>query len=73
MTVARALIPWGGIFYCFTAAAQPDTLLLAVDEHYIMGEAGVDPSPDLERYNRFNPAVGGDSTRRCDGLPWEQL
>lgn len=69
MTFAQALFPWWGLLCCFTAVAQPDTLLLAADEHYIMGDAGTDPSPELERYNRFNPAVGGDSTRRCDGLP----
>jgi hypothetical protein len=28
--------------------AQPDTVLLAFDEHFLLGDAGEDPSPDLK-------------------------
>lgn len=69
MHSALALASLAGLFLPLACAAQPDTLLLAVDEQYIMGDAGADPAPDLDLYNRFNPTAGGDSVRRCDGLP----
>lgn len=49
--------------------AQPDTLLLAQDEHYVMGDAGEDPSPDLNAYEAFNGPLGGDSVRFCGVHP----
>lgn len=69
MTVPRALILSGGLLTISACAAQPDTLLLAFDEHYIMGDAGEDPAPDLNLYERFNAAAGGDSSRACAGFP----
>ncbi|MBL7981357.1 MAG: hypothetical protein JNL52_06050 [Flavobacteriales bacterium] len=49
--------------------AQPDTLLLAYDEHYAIGEPGDDPAPDLNAYEMYNVALGGDSVRFCGGFP----
>lgn len=69
MTCARRLAVLGPFLMALAVAAQPDTLMLAMDEHYVVGDAGSDPSPDLERYGRFNPVAGGDSVRICDGLP----
>jgi antitoxin component YwqK of YwqJK toxin-antitoxin module len=51
------------------AAGQLDTLLLALDEHYVMGDSGEDPSPDLDHYDRYNASIGGDSIRLCGGHP----
>lgn len=48
---------------------QEDSLMLAFDETYLIGDAGEDPSQDLNSYNRLIPALGGDSTRQCKGLP----
>jgi antitoxin component YwqK of YwqJK toxin-antitoxin module len=50
-------------------AAQPEQELLAQDEHYVMGDVGADPSPDLNVYEAFNGAIGGDSVRLCGGHP----
>jgi antitoxin component YwqK of YwqJK toxin-antitoxin module len=52
-----------------TAHAQPDTVLLALDEHYLVGDAGDDPSPDLNFYEAYNSSLGGDSVRLCGGHP----
>jgi antitoxin component YwqK of YwqJK toxin-antitoxin module len=49
--------------------AQPDTVLLAYDDHYMIGDAGDDPSSDLNAYEAFNAALGGDSVRMCGGFP----
>lgn len=65
----RALILGGGLITITAVTGQPDTLMLAADEHYIMGDVGEDPAPDLNLYERFNPATGGDSTRACAGFP----
>jgi hypothetical protein len=50
-------------------AAQNDSLLLSMDEHYVMGDAGEDPLPELHVYDRLNPVLGGDSVRLCSGVP----
>ena len=52
-----------------TLTAQPDTLILLQDEHYVLGELGDDPSPDLYAYEALNKALGGDSVRTCSGHP----
>lgn len=49
------------------AWAQSDPL--PPDEHYVMGDVGEDPSPDLNAYEALNKALGGDSTRLCGGHP----
>ena len=49
--------------------AQHDTLLLAQDEHYVMGDAGEDPTDDLNAYESFNAQLGGDSIRFCGEHP----
>jgi antitoxin component YwqK of YwqJK toxin-antitoxin module len=69
MNLIRALIPLGGLAISAPCQAQPDTLMLAHDEHYVMGDAGADPAPDLNVYDRFNSAMGGDSLRDCGGFP----
>lgn len=69
MEAHRALFLLGGLIITDLAAAQGDTLLLAQDEHYIMGDAGEDPLPELNVYEAFNPTTGGDSVRACDGHP----
>ncbi len=48
--------------------AQPGDLLVH-DEHHLIGDMGEDPSPDLNRYDRFNRALGADSARYCNGHP----
>lgn len=69
MKVPRALILTGGLLIFSYCAAQPDTLMLAIDEHYVMGDAGDDPAPDLNAYERYNPVTVGDSVRHCNGFP----
>lgn len=69
MNVQRVLILWGGLLHLLVCAAQPDTLMLAADEHYVMGDPGDDPAPDLNVYERFNPITAGDSVRYCNGFP----
>ncbi len=69
MNVLRALIPWGGLLVSTSCAAQPDTLLLAIDEHYVLGDAGDDPLPELGAYEAFNARTGGDSLRSCGAYP----
>lgn len=49
--------------------AQPDTLVLHADEHYVLGDLCEDPSPDLNAYEDLNKALGGDSVRTCAGHP----
>lgn len=49
--------------------AQPDHALLAQDEHFVMGDVGEDPSPDLSGYEAMNRPLGGDSVRLCGGHP----
>jgi len=51
------------------AYAQEDKDLLPADEHYVMGDLGEDPSPDLSVYDAMNKALGGDSVRLCGGNP----
>ena len=53
----------------FSLQAQPDRDLLAQDEHFVMGDVGEDPSPDLNAYEALNKALGGDSVRLCGGYP----
>ncbi|MBL7950442.1 MAG: hypothetical protein JNM62_01875 [Flavobacteriales bacterium] len=53
----------------FLAHAQPERELIAEDEHYVMGDIGDDPSPDLNAYEALNGALGGDSVRTCGGYP----
>jgi antitoxin component YwqK of YwqJK toxin-antitoxin module len=48
---------------------QEDQVLLNADEHYVMGDAGEDPSPELHAYEEMNKALGGDSVRHCGGHP----
>ncbi|MCB0765193.1 MAG: hypothetical protein KDB84_10840 [Flavobacteriales bacterium] len=48
-------------------AAQDDLLLH--DDLFVMGDAGEDPSPDLNRYERLNRSLGADSVRICNGQP----
>jgi antitoxin component YwqK of YwqJK toxin-antitoxin module len=62
--VLLALVPFG-------ALAQGDSLLLANDEHYVMGEIGDDPSSELNGYARFNSTLGGEGIRNCNGRPCE--
>ncbi|MBK7944418.1 MAG: hypothetical protein IPJ85_03480 [Flavobacteriales bacterium] len=69
MHVPRALILWGGLTLMINCAAQPDTLLLAFDEHYSLGDPGDDPLPELNAFERFNPHTGGDSLRTCGSFP----
>ncbi|MBK6343121.1 MAG: hypothetical protein IPF41_11175 [Flavobacteriales bacterium] len=69
MNVPRALILLGGLTLTIACAAQADTLLLAADEHYVMGDPGEDPAPDLNAYERYNPVTAGDSVRQCNGFP----
>lgn len=69
MEAQRALFLLGGLITMDIVAAQHDTLLLAQDEHYMMGDAGEDPLPELSVYESFNTATGGDSVRICSGHP----
>ena len=48
---------------------QDDQILLNADEHYVMGDAGEDPLPELHAYEAMNKALGGDSIRYCGGNP----
>ena len=49
--------------------AQSDSLVPFMDEHYVMGDAGEDPSPELHAYDRLNKALGADSVRLCGVSP----
>ncbi len=69
MKYARSFSLLSGLALCACGLAQPDTLLLAQDEHYIMGDPGEDPSPDLNAYEEMNSTLGGDSVRQCGGHP----
>jgi antitoxin component YwqK of YwqJK toxin-antitoxin module len=69
MKVPRALILLGGLNTITICAAQHDTLLLAFDEHFVLGDAGEDPLPELGVYEAFNPRTGGDSLRTCGAFP----
>jgi antitoxin component YwqK of YwqJK toxin-antitoxin module len=69
MNVQRTLILLGGLATEMLAMAQPDTLMLAYDEHYVLGDAGEDPLPELGAYEAFNPRTGGDSLRLCGAFP----
>ncbi|MBK7383738.1 MAG: hypothetical protein IPI81_10430 [Flavobacteriales bacterium] len=69
MKLHFALIPLGGLFVVSTVQAQPDTLLLAQDEHYLIGDAGDDPLPELNIYDAYNSTIGGDSLRQCGAFP----
>ncbi|MEO8591442.1 MAG: hypothetical protein ABI432_18825 [Flavobacteriales bacterium] len=51
------------------AAAQAEQPLLAQDEHYVMGDTGEDPAPDLNAYSALIKPLGGDSVRQCNGHP----
>ena len=50
-------------------SAQHDTLILVHDEHFVLGDVGEDPSPDLYAYEALNKALGGDSVRSCSNHP----
>ncbi|MCB9184416.1 MAG: hypothetical protein H6591_10915 [Flavobacteriales bacterium] len=69
MEAPRALVLAASMSLAGIGVAQLDTDLLAQDEHYVMGDAGEDPSPELNAYEAFNIAVGGDSVRQCNGHP----
>ena len=70
MKVLHAPFLWGGLFAAtMPVSAQSDTMMLAQDEHYIIGDAGDDPLPELNRYDSFNAVVGGDSVRHCGAFP----
>lgn len=69
MKVLHAPFLFGGLLIPMAGRAQPDTLLLAQDEHFIMGDAGEDPSPDLNVYGNFVAQLGGDSVRVCGQFP----
>ncbi|MBK9177084.1 MAG: hypothetical protein IPM46_12290 [Flavobacteriales bacterium] len=69
MEAHRALFLWGGLLSILNTVAQADTLMLAQDEHFIMGDAGEDPLPELNRYEAFNHLTNGDSLRLCAGFP----
>lgn len=69
MKVLNALFLGGGLIMSMVVRAQPDTMLLAQDEHYIMGDTGDDPSPDLNVYGNFVAQLGGDSVRSCGQFP----
>lgn len=62
-------IPYLSVLLASTVMAQPDTLILAHDEHFVLGDAGMDPSPDLNAYEALNKTLGGDSIRLCGGHP----
>lgn len=51
------------------STCQVDSDLLPADEHFVMGDVGEDPSPDLSVYDAMNKALGGDSVRLCGGNP----
>lgn len=51
------------------ALAQQVPDALPSDEHFVMGDLGEDPAPDLSAYDRMNRFLGGDSIRRCGGHP----
>lgn len=65
----RYMLVLPGLFFTFCASAQPDTAVLPPDEHYVMGDVGQDPSPDLNAYEAMNKPLGGDSVRLCSGHP----
>lgn len=69
MKLLNAPILLGGLIITVHGWAQPDTMLLAHDEHYVMGEIGEDPSPDLNSYGNYVPQLGGDSVRACGQFP----
>ncbi|MEX1132297.1 MAG: hypothetical protein WEC15_03660 [Flavobacteriales bacterium] len=48
-----------------TLAAQTDLVVLTPDQHRMEAVEESDPIPELNRYDRFNPQAGGDSTRSC--------
>ena len=52
-----------------TAVGQAEEPLLAQDDHYIMGDTGDDPAPDLNAYTALVVLLGGDSVRQCNGYP----
>lgn len=59
-----ALVLIGSAVPCI---GQPESL--ANDEHYIMGDMGDDPTPDMNVYEGMNKVLGGDSIRMCAGYP----
>ena len=69
MVFPRAVVLACSGLATWACVAQHDTLLLAQDEHYVMGDAGEDPSPDLNAYEAFNSPLGGDSVRTCGEHP----
>ncbi len=69
MHVPHALILLGWLLVPLVGSSQADTLLLAQDEHFILGDAGEDPSPDLNAYGAFVLDLGGDSIRSCGQFP----
>lgn len=52
----------------FAMAQEPVPHILE-DDHYVMGDAGEDPDPELHAYDELNPLMGGDSLRHCNGSP----
>lgn len=62
-----AMLPF--VLVIRTLTAQPDTLVLTPDEHYVLGELGEDPSPELYAYEALNKTLGGDSIRTRSGHP----
>jgi len=49
--------------------AQPDLTMLVSEELALGVVVDEDPFPELSRYDRLNPQVGGDSLRLCPGGP----
>lgn len=55
--------------FTLTASAQYLDAPPLIDDHYEIGDVGVDPSAELDHYENFNTSLGGDSIRLCDGQP----
>lgn len=68
----RFLLPYSILSLCLLSnnlRAQHDRSLLSHDEHFVIGDMGDDPSPDLHAYEVMNALLGGDSVRLCGGHP----
>jgi antitoxin component YwqK of YwqJK toxin-antitoxin module len=48
---------------------QTEPTLLPTDEHFVLGDVGEDPDPQMNAYDAMNKALGGDSVRSCAGHP----
>jgi hypothetical protein len=52
-----------------TSHGQVEQALLPSDEHFVLGDVGEDPDPQMNAYEALNKALGGDSIRSCSGHP----